>query len=226
MGRHFGGSPKSENPIYQRGQAKWPCRVWYLCWNLTIKEIKGQDRIGYYADRVMESLNGTKPSVMCNVTHRENDAISEIVRAKRKEFGELTDERTLTVHRTLGWSLAEKKEIDKISLGMVLQVPRGADKGRAWKVLEVSSGKALTEDPLGERRVFEKRHARMFDVCKPFDIRVAIGEEGKTLTIRNVSYGYTGTVRKVQGATQPKNIFGMDRQSIRAVSAEVATVAS
>ena len=53
-----------------------------------------------------------------------------------------------------------------------------------------------------------------------------VDKEGKTLTIRNVSYGYTGTVRKVQGATQPKNIFGMDRQSIRAVSAELATVAS
>ena len=103
----------------------------------------------------------------------------------------------------------------------------------------------------------------MFDVCKPFDFPVAIGDhlrthsggkgrdkgkeiingelfvvaswdtegnpvdkQGKTLTIRNVSYGYTGTVRKVQGATQPKNIFGMDRQSIRAVSAELATVAS
>jgi AAA domain len=236
---------------------------WELYQAGCIKEIKGQDRIGYYADRVMESLNGTKPSVMCNLTHRENDAISEIVRAKRKELGELTDERTLKVHRTLGWSLAQKKEIDKISPGMVLQVTRGADKGRAWKVLEVANGKALTEDPLGERRVFEKRHARMFDVCKPFDIPVAIGDhlrthsggkgrdkgkeiingelfivaswdmegnpvdkEGKTLTIRNVSYGYTGTVRKVQGATQPKNIFGMDRQSIRAVSAELATVAS
>jgi hypothetical protein len=43
------------------------------------------------ADRVMESLNGTKPAVMCNVTHRENDAISEIVRAKPKELGSLAD---------------------------------------------------------------------------------------------------------------------------------------
>lgn len=68
---------------------------WELYQAGCIKEIKGQDRIRYYADRVMESLNGTKPSVMCNVTHRENDAISEIVRAKRKELGELTDERTL-----------------------------------------------------------------------------------------------------------------------------------
>jgi hypothetical protein len=230
--------------------------MWELYQAGCIKEMKGDSRIEYYADRVMESLDGSKPAVMSNITHRENDAVAESVRARRKQRGELTDERTFTVHRTLGWTASQKKEIDKLQVGQILQITRGADKGRAWKVVGVSNGKALTEDASGQRREFFKRHAGMFDVCEQREIPVASGDhlrlysggrettngelfiptawdtdgnpvnaDGKTLTTRNFTYGYTGTVRKVQGSTQPKNIFGLDRKSIRAATAEIATVA-
>ena len=114
-----------------------------------IKAIKGKERVEYYAQRVMESLDGNRPAVMCNITHRENDAISAIVRSKRKELSQLSDERTLLVHRTLGLSTAKKKEIDKLQPGTILQITRGTNKGRASKVLEAADGKVLAEDPSG-----------------------------------------------------------------------------
>lgn len=48
---------------------------------------------------------------------------------------------------------------------------------------------------------------------------------GKSLTVRNLSYGYTRTVRKVQGATKEGNIFGLDRKSIKAATPEIINVA-
>jgi conjugative relaxase-like TrwC/TraI family protein len=234
--------------------------MWELHKAGVIKEAKGQARIEAYADRVMQSLDGRRPAVMCNVTHRENDVIAEIVRQRRCELGQLTDERSLNVHRSLGWTSAQKREINRIKAGQILQITRGRDKGRAWKVMEVANGKAITEDASGQRREFRRTHAQMFDVCEQREIKVSVGDHlrthsggrnkggeiingelfvvagwdsdgnpvgtnGKALTIRNVSYGYTGTVRKVQGATKANNIFGVDRRSIRAVSAEIATVA-
>src|ERR1700688_2126550 len=38
--------------------------------------MKGDQRIEYYAAKVMESLDGIRPAVACNITHRENEAIA------------------------------------------------------------------------------------------------------------------------------------------------------
>jgi conjugative relaxase-like TrwC/TraI family protein len=50
--------------------------------------------------------------------------------------------------------------------------------------------------------------------------------EGKTITHRNISHGYSTTVIKVQSETEKKAIFSMDRHSIRAVSRQIVKVAT
>jgi ATP-dependent exoDNAse (exonuclease V) alpha subunit len=222
-----------------------------------IKERKGQNRIEAYADSIMRSLDGSEPAVVCNATHRENDAISDAVRRKRHELGQLTDERAIDAHRTLGWTTAQKKELDKIKPGQILEITRGKDKGRAWRVLEVADGKAVAEDQAGHRRVFTRAQAATIDVCEQRELKVAVGDHllaragtkngiingerfvvggwdgegnpvsttGKSISMRNLTYGYAGTARKVEGMTNFKALFGADRRSIAHISRKVATVA-
>jgi conjugative relaxase-like TrwC/TraI family protein len=228
--------------------------MWELYQAGVIKEMKGQARVDYYADLVMRSLSGEDVSVSSNISHRENDQIAEVVRARLKEAGKLTDERMFLAHRTLGYSPAQKQEVAKFEPGMIIQITRGQDKGRAWKILSVAGGKALTEDPTGSRRTFDKRHAGMIDICTQREFPVAIGDilransggegiingqlfevegfqngnplsKGREIAIRNLSYAYPSTVRKVQGATEQKAVFGLDRRSIRAATKEIVNVA-
>ena len=48
---------------------------------------------------------------------------------------------------------------------------------------------------------------------------------GKSISMRNLTYGYAGTARKVEGMTNFKALFGADRRSIAHISRKVATVA-
>jgi hypothetical protein len=65
--------------------------------------------------------------------------------------GQLTDERTLTVHRSLGWTQAEGREGKRIQPGQILEIVRGPDKGRYWTVTGVGRGRVMAVDVRGER---------------------------------------------------------------------------
>src|SRR5271165_1159214 len=242
------------------GRDKMQEGFWELHKAGAIKEIKGPERIEAYARSVLKSLDGTCPAVASNLTHRENDLVAESVRRKLQDQGKLADEWTLKVHRSLAWTVAEKREIKRLQPGMVLEMTQGEDLGRTWKVLRVEGGKAVAESR-GEQRTFTRAQASAFDVCVERQIGVAIGDhlvanagrrdrygdisngdrfvvasrdgfdnpvsvDGKVITGRNLSYGYSTTAIKVQSETEQKAIFGMDRHSIRQVSRQVVKVGS
>ena len=116
------------------------------------------------------------PAIATCATHRENDAVAEAVRRHWHEQGKLTDERKLTVHRSLGWTVAQKREVSKIQPGQVLEIVKGPDKGRYWTVTSVEKGKVMAVDATGERRRFGRQHAGLFDACEQRRINLAIGD--------------------------------------------------
>jgi hypothetical protein len=158
------------------GEKKVREAIWELYQAGRVKAIKGKERTEYYAKRILESLNGPDTVAISQITHRENDAVSEIVRAGRKELGQLSAERILNAHRSLHWTPAQKREIHRLEPGMILQSTRGSDKGHAWTVLKVADGKAHVEDKDGVRTAFTSKHAGMFDVCVPRALPMAIGD--------------------------------------------------
>jgi AAA domain/TrwC relaxase len=147
-----------------------------------VHEVQGQARIEAIADKLLEREAAGIPTMLANLSHRENDLIASAIRRKM----DLKDERQLTVCSTLGWSDAQKKEFSKlrrcssiVSLdGMVLELTRGKDKGEQWFVLKGDTGKgsisARTRD--GRFRKFTASDYKAFDVCESKSIPVAIGD--------------------------------------------------
>jgi hypothetical protein len=62
------------------------------------------------AFRILKERSGIHVSMLTQIIRQSPDALDGHYLKAAQLLGELTDERTLTVHRTLGWSLAEKKE--------------------------------------------------------------------------------------------------------------------
>jgi conjugative relaxase-like TrwC/TraI family protein len=141
-----------------------------------IRELHGQDRVEAFAEAIVRSEEEGRPAIATCATHRENDAIGEAVRRRWHKQGKLTEERTLTVHRSLGWTQAQKREVNKIQPGQVLEIVKGPDKGRYWTVTGVERGKVMAVDAKGERRLFGRQHAGLFDVCEQRQINLAIGD--------------------------------------------------
>jgi hypothetical protein len=138
--------------------------------------LHGPDRAEAFAEAIVRSEEEGRPAIATCTTHRENDAIAEAVRRRWHEQGKLTDERTLTVHRSLGWTVAQKREVNRIEPGQVLEIVKGPDKGRYWTVEGVARGQVMAVDSKGERRLFGRQHAGLFDVCERREIRLAVDD--------------------------------------------------
>ena len=141
-----------------------------------IRELRGQDRVEAIADSIIRSQEEGISAIAVNLTHRENDAVADRVRVRMKAAGRLSDARPVAAYRTLGWSLAEKRDIDKLKPGMVIEQNRGREKGRAWVIESVENGRAYARSE-GKVRYFDKSHATAFDVCEERTLELAVGDE-------------------------------------------------
>jgi hypothetical protein len=142
-----------------------------------IVELRGRSRIDAYVDAILKSQDAGIPTIVTNASHRENDEIAAAVRKKMFERGELKDERTLMAHKSLGYTEAKKREINKFKEGQILEIIRGADKGKPWTITAVLDGRVWTINKDGQRRCFTKSNASTFDVCESYELKVAIGDK-------------------------------------------------
>jgi conjugative relaxase-like TrwC/TraI family protein len=146
-----------------------------------IHEVKGQARIEAMADAIMKA-KAEGVEVMCaNFTHAENNAIAECVRARMK----LGSGQPINVYSTLGWSVAQKKDVSKLRHGMIIEITRGKDKGKAYRIVPHDRGKVAPKGSVyakslsrtGPTITLTSANFKMFDVCEEKTIRVAIGEK-------------------------------------------------
>ncbi len=142
-----------------------------------IIELRGKSRVDAYVDAILKSQDAGVPTIVCNASHRENDEIADAVRKRMFERGELKDERTIQAHRSLGYTDAKKREVDKFKPGQSLEIIRGKDKGKAWTITAVLDGRVWTINKDGQRRYFTKSNAGTFDVCESYELKVAIGDK-------------------------------------------------
>jgi conjugative relaxase-like TrwC/TraI family protein len=179
-------------------------------------ELRGQARVESVADLIVRFRDQGKAALASNPTHRENDAISEAVRDRLTARGELSEERTLAAHRSLGWTVAQKREVNRLVAGQILEIVRGPDKGKAWTVTEVQKGKAAAVDASGQRRLFGREHAGLFDVCERRELKVAIGDTLLTRSGTRSKRGdiVNGEVLQVAGWDADGNPVASDGRSI------------
>jgi conjugative relaxase-like TrwC/TraI family protein len=142
-----------------------------------IHELRGKSRVQAMAELVVALEEHGTAALAINSTHRENDAVAEAVRKLLHERGQLVDERTMDVHRSLGWTVAQKREIARIKPGQIIEITQGKDQGKAFRVTEVLKGKARAVDREGRERIFTRQNAGMFDICEPRELQVAVGDK-------------------------------------------------
>jgi ATP-dependent exoDNAse (exonuclease V) alpha subunit len=181
-----------------------------------ITELQGPARVEAFADAIMRARAQGISVIACNPTHQENDAINDAVRRRMAEAGQLGEERTLQAHRSLGWTQAQKREVNKIQPGQVLEIIRGPDKGRYWTVTRVERGKVMAMDPKGERRLFGRQHADLFDVCERREVKVAVGDTLLTRSGTRSERGeiVNGEVLEVAGWDAQGNPVAKDGRAI------------
>jgi hypothetical protein len=77
-----------------------------------ITERQGPARVEAFADAILRARSQGTTVIACNPTHQENDAINDAVRRRLAEAGQLGEERTVQAHRSLGWTQAQKREVN------------------------------------------------------------------------------------------------------------------
>jgi hypothetical protein len=111
---------------------------------------------------------------------------------------------TFTAKQSFMFDVCETKAIP-VALGDRLRILSGVKKDKNGN--EIINGELFIP-------VFKDSKGVMYD------------KDGRALTTANFTYAYTDTVRRVQGSTGQKNIFGLDKSSIKAATPEVIAVAT
>jgi conjugative relaxase-like TrwC/TraI family protein len=142
-----------------------------------ITELKGRDRLATIADEIVKEREAGRSVIAVNPSHRENDLVNAAVRERLTAKGMLSDHRPIQAYRSLGWTHAERRDVNRIQPGIVIEVTRGKDKGSAWEVVRVDRGKAYARNAEGWERTFTREAAGMFDVCERRELEVAVGDQ-------------------------------------------------
>jgi conjugative relaxase-like TrwC/TraI family protein len=142
-----------------------------------ITELKGRDRVQTIAEEIVKEHEAGRSVIAVNPSHRENDLVNAAVRDRLTAKGLLRDHRTIQAYRSLGWTHAERRDVNRIQPGMIIEVTRGGGKGSAWAVVRVEQGKAHARDVQGRERVFTRAAAGSFDVCERRELEVAVGDK-------------------------------------------------
>jgi conjugative relaxase-like TrwC/TraI family protein len=143
-----------------------------------LHELHGQGRINTLASRYVEEREAGKSVICVNSSHVENDAVNDAVRHLLKKNGLIGgEERVYAAHRTLGWTLAEKKQFGRLKPGYIIEITRGKDKGKAFEVRQVQCDRAFGVDEHGVRRQFDRGNVDAWDVCQRRDLPIAIGDD-------------------------------------------------
>lgn len=141
-----------------------------------IHEHKGKRRVDVLAEEIVKSLDEKQTVIAVNPSHRENDAVNGAVREWLTVKGTIHGERTVSAYRSLGWTIAERKNVQNVKAGHIIEVTRGDDKGAAFLVEKVDAQTVTATDAQGRTREFTKSHAGMFDVCEPHELKVSVGD--------------------------------------------------
>lgn len=169
-----------------------------------IHEAQGQDRINAMADMYVEETEAGRSCICVNPSHEENDSLNEAIRERLQKKGHLGEEREITVHRSLGWTKAQRENLRDLRPGLVLEVTLGKQKGEVFEVRQVDQVRnvAYAVNSKGLRVKFDKASSEAFAVCERRNIKVAIGDilvthSAMKVKKKEVMNGYSFKVKSV-----------------------------
>jgi AAA domain len=143
-------------------------------------EQHGRKRLDVIADLYMSLEEKGTPAMSINTTHRECDGVSEAIRKRKTELGQLTDEREFRTYRSLGWTEPELRKVEKFQAGQIIEITTGTSQGWHGEIESVTKKgnhwKAIAVDARGQRREFGASNSRIINLSEKKALKVAIGD--------------------------------------------------
>jgi conjugative relaxase-like TrwC/TraI family protein len=183
-----------------------------------VREVRWDKRAPAVADAYAASA-GRGSLVVC-ATHEEIESVTDAIRDRRREAGQLGPTAIVERHVSLNWTTAQKSSPKNFRPGQVLGLHRpvqGISKNEAVEVVRVDDNGMTVRAATGERRITGKQ-AKSFDVLERKSIEVAAGDRllltanrrepgfhatnGEVVTVSKVD---SGRVHLEDGRTLPAN---------------------
>jgi conjugative relaxase-like TrwC/TraI family protein len=140
-----------------------------------IHEVPWLDRAHAVAQAFAETeLKGRKALVVC-ATHEEIDRVTEAIRSRRKQNGQLGSSVEIGRNISLNWTTAQKSEMRNFRPGQLLvfhRAVKGIAKNETVEVAQVAKNQILIRTSQGKSRALTAKQAKSFDVCErqAFDV--------------------------------------------------------
>ncbi len=116
--------------------------------------------------------------VVC-ATHDEIDRVTDAIRDRRKEEGDLATGTIVARHVSLNWTNAQKGDLQNYQPGMILGFHRsvkGIAKNESAEVLRVTGNGVVVRSPGGAERTLTGKQASSFDVLESRPVEVSAGD--------------------------------------------------
>jgi conjugative relaxase-like TrwC/TraI family protein len=142
-----------------------------------VREVRFADRAQAVADAYIDSVGWT--SLVVCATHDEIDRVTEAIRQRRKQNGELSAGSVLTRHVSVGWTAAQKADLRNYQPGLILgfhRAVKGIAKNEAVEVIRAVEYCLVVRVADGTERTITRKQARSFDVLVTRPIEVSVGD--------------------------------------------------
>jgi hypothetical protein len=167
-----------------------------------VQEVAWNDRGRVVAD-AYRACAGRSALVVC-ATHEELDRVTDSIRDRRRESGELGDAVVVERHVSLNLTTAQKSDPRSFRPGQRLTFHRpvnGIAKNETAEVVRIEANRVVVKASSGERALTGKQ-ARSFDVMEARPMEVAAGDELLLMANRrgagfHATNGETVTVARV-----------------------------
>ena len=157
-----------------------------------VEEVRWDDRTQRVAEAYIATA-GRSSLVVC-ATHDEIERVTEEIRDKRKQAGQLGDAWVVERHGSLNWTTAQKSAPRNFRPGQILGFHRrvaGIAKNDAVEVVRVEDKRVIVRGGNGERPITGKQ-AKSFDVMERRPIEIATGDR-LLLTANRREAGFRAT---------------------------------
>lgn len=140
---------------------------------------QGQKHYDDMAEAYLAERRAGKAVGCVQLSHKENDTLNDRIRVLLKENNILTGpEQTFSVHRSLGWTIAERQDMRNLKPGLLLELTQGKDKGSVFEIRQINADKnyCFAVNDQGLRMRFGSDSAERWAVCQRREIGICQGD--------------------------------------------------
>jgi len=134
------------------------------------------------------------PLVVC-ATHEEIGRVTEAIRRKLKQTGDLATDHKMTIDVSLNWTDAQKAEVSRLRPGQILGfhcAVKGIERNEAVEVIKAEKGHVVVRNEQGETLIITGKQAKSFNVYERQRIEISSGDK-LLLTANRRTAGFRAT---------------------------------